>query len=95
MQYQVGHKFARKFWKFRPKRVHKIDSRSFLQDFDMNMSDYDGRTALHLSCAEGHLDVIQVPELCTQLQKTIESILSTPNKKFLVKNPLNIIFFQN
>ena len=39
--------------------------RSFLQDFDMNMSDYDGRTALHLTCAEGHLEAVKfLLEIC-------------------------------
>ena len=31
----------------------------------MNMSDYDGRTALHLSCAEGHLEAAKfLLEIC-------------------------------
>lgn len=30
--------------------------RAFLRDVDLNISDYDGRTALHLTAAEGHLD---------------------------------------
>ncbi len=39
--------------------------RSFLKDFDMNMSDYDGRTALHLSAAEGHLESVKfLLEIC-------------------------------
>jgi ankyrin repeat protein len=42
-----------------------VSSRSFLSDFDMNMSDYDGRTALHLTCAEGHLEAVQfLLEIC-------------------------------
>ena len=27
-----------------------------MRDVDLNMSDYDGRTALHLCAAEGHMD---------------------------------------
>ncbi len=31
----------------------------------MNMSDYDGRTALHLTCAEGHLEAVKfLLEVC-------------------------------
>jgi ankyrin repeat protein len=42
-----------------------LNFRSFLQDFDMNMSDYDGRTALHLTCAEGHLEAVKfLLEVC-------------------------------
>ena len=33
--------------------------RSWLQDIDLNVSDYDGRTALHLAAAEGHLEVVK------------------------------------
>ncbi len=27
---------------------------------DMAAADYDGRTALHLACAEGHLNVVRL-----------------------------------
>jgi len=33
--------------------------RAFLKDIDLNNSDYDGRTALHLAAAEGHLDCVK------------------------------------
>jgi ankyrin repeat protein len=36
-----------------------IDSTGILRDFIANFSDYDGRTALHLAAAEGHLDCVQ------------------------------------
>ena len=29
------------------------------QDIDMNVADYDGRTALHLCASEGHLECIK------------------------------------
>ena len=30
-----------------------------MKDIDLNNSDYDGRTALHLAAAEGHLDCVK------------------------------------
>ena len=36
------------FWKF-----YMFDFRYWLRDIDMNVCDYDGRTALHLASAEG------------------------------------------
>lgn len=33
--------------------------RAYLQDFDLQMTDYDGRAPLHLAAAEGHLEVVQ------------------------------------
>ncbi|XP_059081128.1 glutaminase liver isoform, mitochondrial-like isoform X2 [Tigriopus californicus] len=33
--------------------------RAWLQDVDLNVGDYDGRTALHLSAAEGHLESVK------------------------------------
>lgn len=33
--------------------------RFWLQNFDMNSSDYDGRTALHISASEGHFEVVK------------------------------------
>jgi len=39
--------------------------RAFLRDVDLNMSDYDGRTALHLCAAEGHMDCVKfLLEVC-------------------------------
>ncbi len=33
--------------------------RAYLQDFDLNMTDYDGRAPLHLAAAEGHLECVR------------------------------------
>ena len=39
--------------------------RAFLRDVDLNMSDYDGRTPLHLCSAEGHIDCVKfLLEVC-------------------------------
>ena len=36
-----------------------LTCRAFLKDIDLNNSDYDGRTALHLAAAEGHLECVK------------------------------------
>jgi glutaminase len=33
--------------------------RAWLRDIDLNIADYDGRTALHLAAAEGHFDAVK------------------------------------
>lgn len=33
--------------------------RAYLQDFDLELADYDGRTPLHIASAEGHMDCIK------------------------------------
>ena len=33
--------------------------RAFMNDVDMDISDYDGRTPTHLAAAEGHLDCVK------------------------------------
>ena len=36
-----------------------FDSRYWLRDIDMNVCDYDGRTALHLAAQNGHPRIIK------------------------------------
>ena len=39
--------------------------RAFLSGLDMNLGDYDNRTALHLSCAENHVACVKfLVEIC-------------------------------
>ena len=33
--------------------------RHYLQDFDLNEGDYDGRTALHVASAEGKIEAVR------------------------------------
>ena len=40
---------------------------------DCHLGDYDGRTPLHLGCAEGHVEVIGY----TELRKVVELALLT------------------
>ena len=36
-----------------------VVDRMFLAGFNIQAIDYDGRSALHIACAEGHLDCVQ------------------------------------
>lgn len=51
---------------------------------DMTLSDYDGRTALHLAAAEGHLDCVQfMLEQC--------GVSSNPKDRWLWKFSINVL----
>ena len=51
--------------------------RYWLRDLDMNMCDYDGRTALHLAAAEGHEEIVKfLLEVC--------KVLTLPQDRFVI-----------
>ena len=49
-------------WRRRPTDSNKVRTQYFrhhLQGIDLNTSDYDGRTALHVAAAEGQLECVK------------------------------------
>ena len=42
------------------REVSIFHCRAYLQGIDMNMTDYDGRTALHCAAVEGHKECVKL-----------------------------------
>lgn len=65
-----------------------ILSRHRLSGLDMTLADYDGRTALHLASAEGHLDCVKfMLEQC--------NVPHSPKDRFVSKSKKLIIIIRS
>ena len=66
--------------------------RAFLSGFDMNLGDYDNRTALHLACSEGHISCVRfLIEICNVDIQVRDRWGNTPLEEAKKSNNMKVI----